>query len=1117
MNNANELRGGLVDYLKSHVAGPHAAEEILDENPCRVYSAGVLFPQLQRTDEIDVSIRDDEREGAEGSVQSTMGEEDPDHEITEEGDGGEEESEGERGATEAAIAMDAPTLDFGDDSEHDDVVLLANTYYPSAMGLSFLIGADTKSIEVCVSAATYARLENINDRQHRLVTWRRQPCQPDPIRFDLQNGQKVQEADVVQGLRVEVVCRREQDGLRLVTVSLANRHTPRSPHKPPSAKSCFFQSRFFVRSPDRSPIFLPYDVSVHRNKDEEEESLSLLYRNRRQFAAGHGCAAEWNVPSGQKAAIEVHTETVPSVKVPPVEATSLGGDALDIHKLASGDEDSVPDVVAGLPKAYKEWIDRISIHDFEKVPLELREAARRHIAACRHALVRMEAGVKLLRDNAHVLRAFVLANKAMLMQQFHSRLPNRELNDLWREPPVGYSGDGRWRSFQLAFILMNLPAFLPDRSGFEAPRGVVDLIWFPTGGGKTEAYLGLAAYAIFLRRLLQPTNGGCTILMRYTLRLLTAQQFQRAAALICACEHLRTEDEAHLGKERITIGLWVGGTASPNSRKEAIACRGRLAKLGAEHEGRRENLFQVLACPWCGTRLDRASSLGYVKHEGTVVFKCPESRCRFSKLVAPLPVTVIDEDIYERPPTVIIGTVDKFAMLAWKPEAAAIFGIGRSGIDPPDLIIQDELHLISGALGSMVGLFEAAIDYLCTGKYRPKIVASTATIRSAREQCFALYDRQAFQFPPPGLDISDSFFAAEREVAAGRLYVGVFATAAPSPVTALVRTSAALHQGAKSVPLPIGSTEADRDPYWTQLQYFGSLRELGRAATLVEQDIPEYLGVISKRYKLPKRFMRGPVELTGRLTAEQIPEILEDLKVRYQGQADDVPAKNIKAKKPIDVLLATNMISVGVDVPRLGLMVVVGQPKTTSEYIQASSRVGRSGAGLVVTLYNAGKPRDRSHYEQFRAYHEAFYRHVEPTSVTPFSIPVLERALHAILVIVARQRWNISKPDQLRGDDPRLQEFFEYLRCRSLRIDKEHAPEVMARLQMSVKHWLRYCPPKFGTLRKGEDGDRLLSYGPPSASDRDDASWRTPTSMRNVDAECGARVLQVPYDEEEQP
>ncbi len=410
----------------------------------------------------------------------------------------------------------------------------------------------------------------------------------------------------------------------------------------------------------------------------------------------------------------------------------------------------------------------------------------------------------------------------------------------------------------------------------------------------------------------------------------------------------------------------------------------------------------------------------------------------------------------------------------------------------------------------MVGLYEAAIDYLCTrGELRPKIIASTATIRRAEAQCRALYDRDVSLFPPSGIDIADNFFSKETQNSPGRIYVGILPTAAPSPVTALVRTSGGLLQGIKSVQLPTGATEEDRDPWWTLAMYFNSLRELGRAATLVEADIPEYLKVMRRRHDIDfqqLRNLRGPVELTSRRTAQEIPEILSQLENPLSSKEG--------APRPIDTLLATNMIAVGVDVERLGLMLVVGQPKTTSEYIQASSRVGRSSKapGLVITLYNAGKPRDRSHYEQFRSYHGAFYKHVEPTSVTPFAPPALERALGALLIIAARHIAGFNTPDEFDSTQSEMESFLDFMRERALSIDPDHADDLGDQLDKLVHEWEEQCGQGieiWGSFLPTEDIPFFRAPGTslPEGMTEDEAGWVIPTSMRSVDQECIAKVV----------
>jgi ATP-dependent helicase YprA (DUF1998 family) len=429
-------------------------------------------------------------------------------------------------------------------------------------------------------------------------------------------------------------------------------------------------------------------------------------------------------------------------------------------------------------------------------------------------------------------------------------------------------------------------------------------------------------------------------------------------------------------------------------------------------------------------------------------------------------------------------------------------------------VIQDELHLISGPLGSVVGLYETVIDQLCSWRGRsPKIVASTATIRRAPQQCQALYDRETFQFPPQALAISDSYFAVENPKAPGRIYVGVFASASPSFVTAMIRTLSSLFQSCKSIPLPAGAEESCRDPFWTVLQYFNSLRELGRAATLVEADIPEYMWAIASRDHIPKELCRRYLTtevMTGRRTADEIPKILDRLEVTYPRKSDGDPY-------PLDTLLATSMISVGVDVSRLGLMVVAGQPKTTSEYIQATSRVGRTdkAPGLVVAMYNPGKPRDRSHYEHFRSYHSAFYKFVEPTSVTPFAIPVLERALHAVLVIVVRHLVGVETPDKIDPSVTTLDDAVEYMRSRCDRSDPEHSDLVVNKLRSLLKQWDEFKPSIWGGFGKPPENQPLMYPAGTEPRVEWDVSWPTPSSMRNVDVECLARVVSTYADPNE--
>ncbi len=419
-------------------------------------------------------------------------------------------------------------------------------------------------------------------------------------------------------------------------------------------------------------------------------------------------------------------------------------------------------------------------------------------------------------------------------------------------------------------------------------------------------------------------------------------------------------------------------------------------------------------------------------------------------------------------------------------------------------IIQDELHLISGPLGSLVGLYEGVIEQLCTdereGRHRkPKIISSTATIRRYEDQIKSLYARNDVAlFPPRALDAGDSFFARfateeDGTQSAGRVYVGVHAPGLGSVQTAQVRTFSALLQG------PQALDEQARDPWWTLMVFFNSLRELGTSLSLLQSDIPNYLKVMRNRFNLKPadiRRLRSVQELTGRLGSDQVPKSMEQL---------SQPASSADA---VDVCLASNIIEVGIDIDRLSLMAVVGQPKTTSQYIQVTGRVGRqwwSRPGLIVTIFSATKPRDRSHFEKFRSYHERLYAQVEPTSVTPFSPPVLDRALHAVLVAFVRQ----NAP---AGIDPwpvphaLIDKAYDLLAGRVLHVDKEEEATLERVFTERRSEWLAWQRRIWQSWGADEEIPLLRRAGEYATRAAAQVSWSTPTSLRNVDAECRAEV-----------
>ena len=526
-----------------------------------------------------------------------------------------------------------------------------------------------------------------------------------------------------------------------------------------------------------------------------------------------------------------------------------------------------------------------------------------------------------------------------------------------------------------------------------------------------------------------------------------------------------------------------------------------------------ENVSVILKCPWCGASMETfktdktAQTPGYEispdkKH---VVFRCCNEDCDFSDEDFDLPLNLFDDEIYANPPTLLFGTVDKFAMLPYRPEAKSLFG-GDNERTPPELIIQDELHLITGPLGSAVGLYETLINELCVrnGK-RPKVVVSTATISHAKQQCNALYacgEDKVFQFPVQGTTYKDCFFAKEAEGKTGRRYVGLYGAAASSSATASIYTFAAFLYAAKAMEV---EDEKLRDAYWTNLAYFGSMRELGQAATWFIADIKEHLEVIyrnrleaslssdARRYI----YESGLAELTSRMSNDEIPKILKSLEVKYGGNE----------KRPLDVCLATNMISVGVDISRLGLMTVTGQPKSMSEYIQATSRVGRdsNAPGLVFIIYNTSKSRDKSHFEKFQSQHSKLYFSVEPTSVTPFSRPLRERALPA--VFVALHRFFIEKADRNNArrvpTDAEYKEIVDVIVSRAEGIDKEEIDDIRKQLYSKWEEWKAWLPEKFHSFVMEENAPLLWQAGAIKPKDWGNRGWNAPTSMRSVDRECG--------------
>ena len=926
-----------------------------------------------------------------------------------------------------------------------------------------------------------AAFRTVTDRTARPTGWYRLPGSetfevpvPSPSASGGE-GATVHRVPGSAGLEVHILARvldapefaaRVAPGTRAVSVFLVNN---RAPDTGTPDLQYAFQAGIGVRSP--LPFTARPDLRGSLATDWDDKVADLHYARTGEFATGHGVACDWDMdtpgPDGMPVCTNVRTTWIPDASVEKTRTEEIAGVELSMEALgALGSPDAVRTALLPLVTGYREWITAQQA----TVPWTAGNDPGRTATAGRllflasNAAGRIQSGIDLLCADPDALDAFRVANQAV------ARALSRRLRE--GETP-------RWRAFQLAFILLNIPGIARPGDPM-AGRETVDLLFFPTGGGKTEAYLGLAAFTIVLRRLRNPADGGrcgagVAVIMRYTLRLLTLDQLGRAAALVCALELIRETDAGRYGEWPFEIGLWVGKAATPNVLGRIGDTRpdSALAKLRAfqRDPGRNPGPVPLENCPWCGERFtpDSFSLVPSQQAPTDLRIRCVSLSCDFNGSRS-LPIVAVDEPVYRRLPAFLIATVDKFASLPWTGASGALLGgadrHGRDGfyggsepgtgellatpLLPPDLVIQDELHLITGPLGTMAGLYETAIEALCvrdlggdvpgmpaTHRVRPKIVASTATVRQASTQVQALFGRPDTRiFPPPGPDRRDSFFArtVTQETVPARQYLGI---AAPgiSPKVVMRRVWLALMGAAQKAYLEAGANRnADNpaDPYMTVLGYFNSLRELGGARRIIEEEVQSTLSVYGRRVRAggdPGLFasrdrFNEVVELTSRVTTDKIASARRRLESPYRD-----PGR-------VDGAIATNMISVGLDIPRLGLMVVMGQPIATAEYIQATSRIGRDDRkpGLVVTLLNVHRPRDRSHYERFRHFHETFYRSVEVGSVTPFASRALDRGLAGTVVTLARHRHAALAPSD--GAE-RLAEVRDQLEADLLRVFRE--------------------------------------------------------------------------------
>lgn len=1032
-----ELRKEVTEYLSSQYLGPAAGEsENIRSRPDQTYLVGTLYPRP-----IDTAQR----------PASTGDEIDPGDEF--------------------------------DSEPLDEPIESANDWQPSSAAMSFLHDGD--GLVVSVGFATYSA--STSD-EHK--SWQRQAWKFEPI--VLTAAAPSYDFEMEQG-RSRVVSRWRQLGNRwLVTVAVQNLSELIGDDAPVEVTDCLFQVEMKC-SLEHGDV-LPYRSVNSLGMTHEESELALRYRLQEVYAVGHGASVRWEFAGHRITSLSL--DFLPTYTVPAIVADAGTSSALQLTFLA---DTRVPvghlrEQLSEFVDGYESWVSgqKVATTEFDGTQLL---AARRLTDRMDRAVARMREGVDFLcaEENAASLLSFQLAMSAMREQMLQSTQAREHPGE--RDAPLferpAEVQEPRWRPFQLGFLLVSLTS---TAIADHADRAVVDLIWFPTGGGKTEAYLGLAAFEMLRRRLVEGFHGGGTaVITRYTLRLLATQQFQRAATLICALERIRQANAELRSLPPFRIGLWLGGDTTPNTVAEAQQRYDEMVKAAEPL-----NPFQLDSCPWCGTSMipkKRVTDLGAygAKFEKAIFsLRCPHPECEFHDS---LPVEVVDEQMYFSPPSMVLATIDKFARLPLSEKAGAILGAGTSPYNPPTLVIQDELHLLSGPLGTTMAIYEAAIEGVISWEgTRPKIVASTATIRAAEQQVLGIFADRVDLYPPSGLNEEDSYFARVDTTQPGRLYVGLMPQAFTQS-SSVVRALAALLDAPFSLE---NATDAELDAYWTVVAYHNSLRELGRTLTIARDDVPSLLFSRAKSVD-EHRILDGDgvVQLTSQESADELPKILRRLeRTRKSGNA-------------VDVVVSTNMLSVGIDVSRLGVMLMNGQPKTTSEYIQATSRVGRGKVpGLVITLFRANRPRDRSHYEMFNAFHQSLYRYVEPTSVTPWSVESRKRALAAAVVLLVRHGSGLRTDEQaanFSAADPQVTRALAILQNIVDSVDPDESESTRDEIAALAKDWeeradaaraeglqFAYSSMKTPTL--------TIEFG----DDRE--GWPIMSSMRSVDKSVRVRV-----------
>lgn len=937
---------GMEELIKKDFFGPVFEDEVIEIEPISRYICGILYPQK-----------------TEKNISEEVVEEDTIEDVI---------------------------------SDIDDSIINIARYKPSAMAITAMVSIDSKVLNISFKFARYIcskiskeyrdnKFTDVNSYTRKPYSFYTEINIPNEIgKFEVTLSEQLKAMNIVIELHVRKLL---DNGDRLITVSVCNKKI--SPNKNTDQNiNSLFQCELSISL--KQDEFLPIYIGDRSINNEDILISNMQYSEIKNYSYGHGCATRNILDNGN--VIKIKSEFIPTHEVLQMMPGKLKNNKfLQMTYLINSNKKDVIDELNEFIEEYTEWFSSQKVLGTERS--DHSNAISLVFSRIEVCINRLKKGVLVLRDDEIAYQAFVHMNEAMQLQRVKSKNWNRD--------------DIYWYPFQLAYILQIIPDVVYENSEY---RDFVDLLWFPTGGGKTEAYLGVSAFVIFYRRLKHKMdNDGVAIIMRYTLRLLTIQQLERATSLICSCEYIRKKYNIFGGE--INIGLWIGSSMTPNKIDEAKQqiknARNNYSKDKKHNE--KADFQLVEKCPWCGSTIDIGC---YNIEQESMIISCKNNiKCEFHER---LPIYLIDEDIYNKRPTLLLSTVDKFARIVWEEKTKRLFGDNKHL--PPELIVQDELHLISGPLGSISGIYEIAIQKLCENNGKtPKIIASTATVRNATSQINNLYNRKMFQFPPSGISFNDSFFAklADVEEKPARRYIGL-CNFSGSMTDVFIKLYANLFLY-KTILKKQNVSDDIIDQYYTNIGYFNSIKDLGSMSSVLEDRIIATIKSLTKHkfahlqeeYKIEnKDFYRFKDfdELTSRKNSKEIKKTLVKLDKKF-GESGSC-----------SYVLTSNMFSVGIDIDRLGVMSMYNQPKTNAEYIQATSRVGRSKPGVVFSLYNSSRSRDKSHYEQFEFYHRTFYQYVESTSVTPFSSRVLEKTLHAVFIALVRHKLdNLSSNSDARN------------------------------------------------------------------------------------------------------